>query len=401
MATYLQSLLGEDELNAAKKDARGMGLLQAGLAGLMASGPSLTPTSAGQALGAAGLSGLSGYQDAMAEAERQGLQGMEFDKMLQAQQSDAAFKAALPEVFKDGRINYPALQQLALVYPKEVGDIVTAYNAAQPPQAPSVNLQFDAKTGSVFNPRTGEVTYTGNVQQDSVNLQYDSKSGTVFNPRTGEVTRVDGAQTQGGFVIPENATQAEAADIYRKAAQDVSGTDSAEAKRLFDLANSIDPKPPAKPPTDSQLKAGGFYDRMSQSIGIIEPLEAAGEYPMAGAAMAQSLPFVGDFAKRVVMSPEQQRYQQAADDWIRAKLRQESGAVISDDEMRSEYNTYFPQPGDSAEVIAQKSRARQTATNSMAKAAGPAVDLVNPTQSTGGDLAAQARAERERRQRGR
>jgi len=398
MATYLQSLLGEDEFKKTQQSAQNMGLLQAGLAGLMASGPSLTPTSAGQALGAAGLSGLTGYQDAMSEAERQGLQGIEFEQMQQSRQSDEAFKAALPEVFKDGRINYPALQQLALVYPKEVGEIVTAYTKAQPPQAPSVNLQFDAKTGSVFNPKTGEVTYTGNAQQDDVNLQFDPKTGTVFNPRTGEVTRADGQQAQAGVVIPDNATPAQAAEIYRKAAQNE--PDSAEAKRLFDLANAVDPESKVKPPTDSQLRAGGFYDRMKQSIGIIDPLEAAGEYPMVGAAMAQSIPFVGDVAKRVVMSPEEQRYQQAADDWIRAKLRQESGAVISDDEMRSEYNTYFPQPGDSKEVIAQKRRARQTATNSMAKAAGPAVDLVNPTQSTGGDLAAQAKAERERRQRG-
>jgi hypothetical protein len=398
MATYLQSLLGEDEFQKTQQGARNMGLLQAGLAGLMASGPSLTPTSAGQALGAAGLSGLTGYQDAISEAERQGLQGIEFEQMQQSRQSDEAFKAALPEVFKDGRINYPALQQLALVYPKEVGDIVTAYKAAQPPQAPSVNLQFDAKTGSIFNPKTGEVTYTGNAQQDGVNLQFDPKTGTVFNPRTGEVTRVDGGQAQVGVVIPDNATPAQAAEIYRKAAQNE--RDSAEAKRLFDLANAVDPESKVKPPTDSQLRAGGFYDRMSQSVEIIDPLEAAGEYPMVGAAMAQSIPFVGDMAKRVVMSPEEQRYQQAADDWIRAKLRQESGAVISDDEMRSEYNTYFPQPGDSKEVIAQKRRARQTATNSMAKAAGPAVDLVKPTQSTSGDLAAQARAERERRQRG-
>lgn len=396
MATFLQSLLGEDEFKNSQQGARNMGLLQAGLAGLMASGPSLTPTSAGQVLGAAGLSGLTGYQDSLAEAERQGLQGMEFEQMQQSRQSDEAFKAALPEVFKDGRINYPALQQLALVYPKEVGEIVTAYTKAQPPQAPSVNLQFDAKTGSVFNPRTGEVTYTGNAQQDSVDLQYDSKSGTVFNPRTGEVTRVEGGQPQAGVVIPPNATPAEAAAIYRTAAQNE--RDSAEAKRLFELANAVDPESKVKPPTDSQLKAGGFYDRMSQSLGIVEPLEAQGQYPMFGAALAGSVPFVGDITKRLAMSPEEQRYQQAADDWIRAKLRQESGAVISDDEMRSEYNTYFPQPGDSDEVIAQKSRARQTATNSMAKAAGPSVQLTAP--SGGGDLAAQARAERERRQRG-
>jgi hypothetical protein len=377
MATYLQSLLGEDEFQKTQQSARNMGLLQAGLAGLMASGPSLTPTSAGQALGAAGLSGLTGYQDAMSEAERQGLQGMEFEQMQQSRQSDEAFKAALPEVFKDGRINYQAAQQLALAYPEKMGQVMASLKSAAPPKAPTVDLQFDAKTGTIFNKQTGEVTFAPG-----------------FEP----------GQQQTGFVIPDNATPAEAAAIYRQQAQKIAPKDSAEAKRLLDLANSIDPAPtappPAKPPTDAQLRAGGFYDRMIQSVGIIDPLEAAGKYPMVGAAMAQSIPFVGDVAKRVVMSPEEQRYQQAADDWIRAKLRQESGAVISDDEMRSEYNTYFPQPGDSKEVIAQKRRARQTATNSMAKAAGPAVDLVNPTQSTGGDLAAQAKAERERRQRG-
>lgn len=135
MATYLQSLLGEDEFNTAKKNARGMGLLQAGLAGLMASGPSLTPTSAGQALGAAGLSGLTGYQDAMSEAERQGLQGIEFQKMQQDQKADEAFKAALPQVFQNGRINYQAAQQLALAYPEKMGQVMTSLNLAKPPQA--------------------------------------------------------------------------------------------------------------------------------------------------------------------------------------------------------------------------------------------------------------------------
>ncbi len=342
MATYLQSLLGEDELNTVKRDARGMSLLQAGLAGLMASGPSLTPTSAGQALGAAGLSGLSSYQNAMQEAERQGLQNVKFQDMLQARQSDEAFKAALPNVFKDGKIDYPALQQLALVYPKEVGEIVNAYKSAQPPQAPAVNLQFDAKTGTVFNPRTGEVTYTQGGQQDN-------------------------------FAIPEGSTPEQVAEIYRREAQRFSTTDPKMAKEYFDLANKVNPQEAVKPPTEGQLTAGGFYDRMVNSNSIIDPLEDAGEYPMFGAATAGAIPFVGGIAKRVVMSPETQQYQQAADDWIRSKLRKESGAVIGADEMRQEYETYFPQPGDSKQVIEQKARARKVATDAMRKSAGTAI----------------------------
>jgi hypothetical protein len=49
-----------------------------------------------------------------------------------------------------------------------------------------------------------------------------------------------------------------------------------------------------------------------------------------------------DTAQRKFMSPEQQKYKQAADNWIRANLRKESGAVIGADEMAAEYATYFP-----------------------------------------------------------
>jgi hypothetical protein len=94
---------------------------------------------------------------------------------------------------------------------------------------------------------------------------------------------------------------------------------------------------------------------------------------MFGAAMAGAVPFVGETARRLAMSPETQQYQQAADDWIRSKLRKESGAVIGEDEMAKEYATYFPQPGDSKEVIEQKARARKVATDAMKRMAGTAI----------------------------
>jgi hypothetical protein len=77
------------------------------------------------------------------------------------------------------------------------------------------------------------------------------------------------------------------------------------------------------------------------------------------------------------MSPEQQKYKQAADNWIRANLRKESGAVIGADEMAAEYATYFPQPGDTPEVIAQKAEARRITTDAMKQNAGP---VYRPTQ---------------------
>lgn len=345
MDGYLKSLLGDEDYEQAQGGAFNNALLMAGLQGLMASGPSTQPTSFGQILGQAGMAGMQGYNQAMQQSEQGALQGMELEQMRSEQQAGQAFKSALPEVFKGGRINYPALQQLALVYPERVGQIMTAYNKAQPPQAPSVNMQFDPKTGTIFNPRTGEVTYAEGMDQ----------------------------QANVGMNIPENATPQQLSDLYRQQGQRLSATDPVEAKRYFDLSDQVNPQAKAEKPTEGQLMTSGYFDRMQKAEQTIQPLEDAGEYPMYGAALAGSTPFVGNIARRIAMSPEQQQYQQAADDWIRSKLRKESGAVIGEDEMRQEYETYFPQPGDSKEVIEQKLKARETATNAMRNAAGPAI----------------------------
>jgi len=70
MANYLESLLGEEELQQAKNQALSSGLMQAGFAGLLGSGPSLLPTSAGQAIGQAGLAGMSAYDSALDQAKQ-------------------------------------------------------------------------------------------------------------------------------------------------------------------------------------------------------------------------------------------------------------------------------------------------------------------------------------------
>jgi hypothetical protein len=401
MATgYLQNLLGDDYEDE-RRSALNMGLLSAGLQGLAASGPSLMPVSAGQVLGQAGMAGLQGYQDQLANAERGALQGMELDTMREQQESQAAFKAALPQVFQNGKINYEAAQQLALAYPEKMGQVMSALKSTQRPQVKldtSFREVFDEqgrKVTALVNNRNGEVIrYVGApAPEDETEWQIDTKTGMAFDKSNpSNAIRLPGFDGQSNLNIPDNATPAEVSQIYKDKARSLSATDPVEAKRYYDLAEQVDPQPKAKPPTDSQLKASGFYDRMSQSNQILIPLEDEGEYPMYGAAIAG---IAGETARRFSMSPQEQKYKQAADDWIRAKLRQESGAVISADEMRDEYNTYFPQPGDSPEVIEQKRKARETATESMAKAGGPAV---NRSSSSNQSLIDAARAERERRE---
>ena len=129
--------------------------------------------------------------------------------------------------------------------------------------------------------------------------------------------------------------------------------------------------------TAEQKLAAGFASRMEAANAIIDQLEPAGGLPTVTTSIAGSIPFVGGYAQRKFMSPEQQRYKQAADNWIRANLRKESGAVIGADEMAAEYATYFPMPGDDPATIQQKAEARKITTDAMKQNAGP---VYRPTQ---------------------
>jgi len=117
--------------------------------------------------------------------------------------------------------------------------------------------------------------------------------------------------------------------------------------------------------TGDMRKASGFTNRMLMAEKNINNLMGEkADYDPANNAnymYAKGHRWVAN----KTMSPEDQRYMQSSSDWIRSKLRKESGAVIADEEMASEYATYFPISGDSKEVIGQKRKARMQATRNM------------------------------------
>lgn len=58
------------------------------------------------------------------------------------------------------------------------------------------------------------------------------------------------------------------------------------------------------------------------------------------------------------LSPSERKYLNEAENFIRAKLRKESGASISTGEFAGEYERFFPMPGDTPETLAAKKDAR-------------------------------------------
>ena len=86
-------------------------------------------------------------------------------------------------------------------------------------------------------------------------------------------------------------------------------------------------------------------------------------------------------AMNPMLSENTQRVIQARRDFINAVLRQESGAVISDQEFANAAKQYFPMPGDTPKLIEQKRRNRETAIKGFDNSAGAAKFNAPPMRS--------------------
>ncbi|OTG71407.1 hypothetical protein B9T38_09040 [Acinetobacter sp. ANC 4218] len=123
--------------------------------------------------------------------------------------------------------------------------------------------------------------------------------------------------------------------------------------------------------TEQQSKDALFGARMQEANKILTALEAKD----IKAPVMNSLPYGDKFSNALPSilggaSAEQQQYTQAQRDFINAVLRKESGAVIADSEFANAQKQYFPQIGDSKDVIAQKARNRKLAMNMIISGSG-------------------------------
>lgn len=136
-------------------------------------------------------------------------------------------------------------------------------------------------------------------------------------------------------------------------------------------------KPGNEKMTQDQANAALFSDRMDKSNKIISDpnvykfgMGVAGTMNRANSA----IPVIGN----AFVDKEYQKYDQAKRDFLNATLRRESGAAIGKDEFSNADLQYFPQVGDSEEVIAQKEANRRTAIAGIRNAASPQFKRDNP-----------------------
>lgn len=143
---------------------------------------------------------------------------------------------------------------------------------------------------------------------------------------------------------------------------------TAEARPVTQDGVPIGPKD--KQPTESELSSAGYAGRMQRAEAVLSQLPRSADRPSLPEQSARSMG--ADTAANVVMSSSRQQYRQAQEDWVRAKLRKESGAVIAKDEMDREIDTYFPKIGDLPAVVEQKRLARAQAMEQLRSSSGRA-----------------------------
>jgi hypothetical protein len=118
----------------------------------------------------------------------------------------------------------------------------------------------------------------------------------------------------------------------------------------------------------NQGNAAAYADRMAAADAIIsDPKMEAAMMDLTKQGLNQTPFGIGNF----LVGPEFQQAEQAKRDFINAILRRESGATIRDEEFQSANLQYFPQPGDTPEVLRQKAENRRIAIEGVQRAAGP------------------------------
>lgn len=243
-----------------------------------------------------------------------------------------------------------------------------SYDAARQQAASIIGPEAAARIPSVYDPQQiaqGQAQALSVKDRLAQELQQLQIGETMRHNRASEATALAGQDlTRRGQDITLRG-QDLSADTTRRG-QDLTNARAVEANAAKAAAD--------KAPTEFQSKAALFGARAEEADKILSSVDYS-PAALSAKQAASNVPVVGGAlgaAANLVTSNNNQRAEQAQRDFINAILRLESGAVIIKEEFDNARKQYFPQPGDSAEVIAQKAANRRTAIEGLKRGAGKA-----------------------------
>jgi hypothetical protein len=395
--SYYEGLLSEDDMSSLRLQSLASGLLGAGRAFSQAGAPSLMPQGSGFSGALQGFN--EEYQGQLDSALNNMLRATQVQELVRKQKEAQQLRqlyasAATPK--------YQTIPGVQTPIPSDVGFEYPAVTQA-PATQKLVGYDYDLAKIIPMLQASGNFGAIKDIAESTKSLRQSGlmSSGQAPSPfaaytqATSPQVRTLAAQLEQGFktgVIDEETAYKRLEPLARLEESFI--RDQRDFRERSDrqaqaAAERADRKAEGRKPTESEQKAAGFSQRMELSSQLINDLEnklikegkdPSAMFPTTETQAYGGIPFIGDYARTKVSSTEQQQYRQAQENWVRANLRKESGAVIGAEEMADEIRTYFPQPNESQETIAQKQLARQVTQNAMKTAAGTSYTPFNMKQ---------------------
>lgn len=281
---------------------------------------------------------------------------------------------------------------------KEARDFLSEFNKQNAPQYKDINgniVQIDPMTGEAqtiysapteqksieidgnlvrYNPETKqyEKVYQGqkDIKRDTSVVEAGGRKVLIDN-QTGDIIKELGADAVTGKT---SSQMIDIGGIQYLMTHDDNGNILNQVKlgAKGGITTTVDANgniitTPGKAPTDAERIAAGFYNRLLDANAVFKSIESQITKYNPVWYTAQKV------APNMFKNPVVQQQEQAERNFVNAILRRESGAVISKEEFANAALQYFPQPGDSAEVLEQKKKNRETVTNNMQMSAGNAL----------------------------
>lgn len=362
---FLRQLIGEEQFARSKEQALNQGILQASLAALGGRG------NAGQVLSQAGTAGLQGYQGAFDRTLSDMAKGMQMQEIIRKQKEAQQIKDVLASAARPVYETVPPSPNYQGEDYAMGGQKLTG-------------MTYDMKSVIPTLQALGRFDLIKDIGESQKSIRQsgimgDANAPSPFAPylqATNPAVRQLATQLQSGFergIIDEETAYKRIEPLAKMEESYVAKSEKAAE---------------GKKPTEGEKNAAGFAQTMEFAEANLNKItnqvakeKLAGKnvgepYETARTQFLGGIPLAGDYLKNVGSSKQQNLYRQAQENWVRAKLRKESGAAIGKDEMEKEISTFFPTAGESnnPEIVAQKAMARKVAIESMKKAAGNAYE---------------------------
>jgi hypothetical protein len=390
----LLSALGINPENLRRQQQQA-GLLSAGLQLLAGSGYSPVRQSTGQLLGQAGMAGVQGMQQAGESAIERALKGLQAQELVRKQQEAQQLRSLLPQVFQVTQT--PEKRE---VFPTETGD----YERVTPGGVSNVRID-PAKLQALMMIPGGAEAVRGLAETQKLvrqaglgvgGAEITSPFASYFAAQNPEVRKLAETYDRGfktGTITEEDAyKRIEALGRLEDSfiARVESATDRRIAREEAKEERRITREKDAKPTADEK-KAGTLAGRLEQALSDLTKIEQ--EKPEAlKPEITPSLLQQGIFSyfpgaemlAGKISSADRLRAEAAQLDALDAALTLGTGAAYTREQLRGYARAYFPQIGDTPQVIEEKNArfaniVRLARLQSGTAYAGPSPQSITPT----------------------